>query len=105
MNAYVLEADPSGSSTGSAVSVSANLVAVSLGTETDGSIISPSARNGVVGLKTTFGVVPTGGLLQLSFSSDVVRITKNFKLKVFCVIFEINFRLAPWPDQLVMLPF
>lgn len=72
---YVLGADPSGSSTGSAVSISANLAVVSLGTETDGSIISPSARNALVGLKTTIGKVSTRGVIPLSFSNDVVRIT------------------------------
>ncbi|KAG5411433.1 hypothetical protein IGI04_007752 [Brassica rapa subsp. trilocularis] len=50
-NPYVLSADPSGSSSGSAISVAANLVAVSLGTETDGSILAPSSQNSVVGIK------------------------------------------------------
>lgn len=74
VSAYVLEADPSGSSTGSAVSISANMAAVSLGTETDGSIISPSARGGLVGLKPTFGSVSTKGVIPLTISYDVVGI-------------------------------
>src|SRR3954453_11679455 len=54
---YFLDQNPSGSSSGSAVAVSANLTAVAIGTETSGSIISPSVANGVVGLKPTVGLV------------------------------------------------
>lgn len=72
ISSYVMDADPSGSSTGSAVSVSTNLVTVSLGTETVGSIISPSSRSAVVGLKTTIGSVSTKGVIPLSFVGDVV---------------------------------
>ncbi|OAY66221.1 putative amidase [Ananas comosus] len=58
-NPYVLSADPCGSSSGSAIAVAANMVAVALGTETDGSIICPAAANSVVGIKPTLhlGVV------------------------------------------------
>src|SRR5207245_3177978 len=56
-NPYVLDRTPSGSSSGSAVSVSANLCAVAVGTETDGSIISPANTCGIRGMK------PTGGLV------------------------------------------
>ncbi|HMJ58967.1 MAG TPA: amidase family protein, partial [Gemmatimonadales bacterium] len=52
-NPYVLDRTPSGSSSGSAVSVSANLCAVAIGTETDGSIVSPANACGIVGLKPT----------------------------------------------------
>lgn len=71
----MLDADPAGSSTGSAVSVSANLAVVSIGSETDGSIISPSSRNGLVGLKTTINAVSTKGVIPLSFSNDVVSVS------------------------------
>ncbi|XP_037033713.1 probable amidase At4g34880 [Bradysia coprophila] len=72
VNAYVLRQNPSGSSSGSAVSVSANLATLSLGTETDGSIIAPSTRSAIVGLKPTLGAVSTTGVIALAFSNDVV---------------------------------
>ena len=54
--------DPSGSSSGSGVATAIGLCAASLGTETDGSIISPSSRNNLVGIKPTVGLTPrTGG--------------------------------------------
>ncbi|KAK5842259.1 hypothetical protein PVK06_004595 [Gossypium arboreum] len=59
-NPYVLSATPCGSSSGSAISVAANLVTVSLGTETDGSILCPSSFNSVVGLKPTVGLTRAG---------------------------------------------
>ncbi|KAG4075771.1 hypothetical protein HA402_003597 [Bradysia odoriphaga] len=72
VNAYVLRQNPSGSSSGSAVSISANFATLSLGTETDGSIISPSTRSAIVGLKPTLGAVSTKGVIPLAFSNDVV---------------------------------
>jgi len=69
-NPYALDRNPSGSSSGSAVAVSANLCAVAVGTETDGSIISPSSVNGIVGIKPTVGVVSAQGIVPLSFSQD-----------------------------------
>ncbi|PPS13547.1 hypothetical protein GOBAR_AA07028 [Gossypium barbadense] len=59
-NPYVLSATPCGSSSGSTISVAANLVTVSLGTETDGSILCPSSFNSVVGLKPTVGLTRAG---------------------------------------------
>ena len=56
-NPYALDRNPSGSSSGSAVAVCANLCAVAVGTETDGSIVSPSSVNGLVGIKATVGLV------------------------------------------------
>ncbi|MEL1265040.1 amidase [Pseudoxanthomonas putridarboris] len=70
LNPYALDRNPCGSSSGSAVAVSANLVAVSIGTETDGSIICPAAVNGVVGLKPTVGLVSRSGILPISHSQD-----------------------------------
>ena len=72
-NVFVLSADSSGSSSGSAVAVSANMVTVALGGETDGSIISPAAAASLVGLKPTLGRVSTVGTIGISQTQDVVR--------------------------------
>jgi amidase len=69
-NPYSLDRTPSGSSSGSAVAVSANLCAVAVGTETDGSIVSPASINGIVGLKPTVGLVSRGGIVPISHSQD-----------------------------------
>ena len=69
-NPYVLDRSPSGSSSGSAVAVSAGLAAVAIGTETDGSIISPSSANGLVGFKPTVGRISTSGIVPISASQD-----------------------------------
>ena len=69
-NPYRLTHSPCGSSSGSAVAVAANLAAVSVGTETDGSIVCPAATNGVVGLKPTVGLVSRDGVVPISFSQD-----------------------------------
>ncbi|XP_059315003.1 probable amidase At4g34880 [Lycium ferocissimum] len=61
LNPYVASADPSGSSTGSATSVAANMAAIALGTETAGSIPSPSGANSVVGIKPTVGLTSRAG--------------------------------------------
>jgi len=63
---------PSGSSSGSAAAVAAGLVAVALGSETDGSIISPSSRCGVIGIKPTVGLVSRSGVIPISASQDTV---------------------------------
>jgi amidase len=69
-NPYALNRTPSGSSSGSAVAVSANLCALAVGTETDGSIVSPASINGIVGLKPTVGLVSRSGVIPLSHSQD-----------------------------------
>jgi len=69
-NPYRLSHNPCGSSSGSAVAVSANLAAAAVGTETDGSIVCPAAVNGVVGLKPTVGLVSREGIIPISFSQD-----------------------------------
>lgn len=69
-NPYRLSHSPCGSSSGSAVAMAANLAAVSIGTETDGSIVCPAAVNGVVGLKPTVGLVSRNGIIPISFSQD-----------------------------------
>lgn len=69
-NPYVLDRSPCGSSSGSAVAVSANLVAAAIGTETDGSIVCPSSANGIVGIKTTVGLVSRAGIVPISATQD-----------------------------------
>ncbi|MBE3556858.1 MAG: amidase [Firmicutes bacterium] len=71
-NPYALDRNPSGSSSGSAVAVSANLAAAALGTETDGSIVSPAAANGIVGIKPTVGLTSRRGVIPISHSQDTV---------------------------------
>jgi len=69
-NPYALDRNPCGSSSGSGAAVSANLCAVAIGTETDGSIVCPSSTNGIVGIKPTLGLVPTTGIIPISHSQD-----------------------------------
>jgi len=67
---YALDRNPSGSSSGSGVAVSANLCVVAVGTETDGSIICPSSANGIVGVKPTVGLISRAGIIPISVSQD-----------------------------------
>lgn len=69
-NAYALDRNACGSSSGSGVAVSASLCAVAIGTETDGSIICPSTRNGVVGIKPTVGLLSRSGIIPISSTQD-----------------------------------
>ena len=69
-NPYVLDRNPCGSSSGSAVAVSANLGAVAVGTETDGSIVCPASATGIVGLKPTVGLVSRAGIIPISHTQD-----------------------------------
>lgn len=71
-NPYVLDRTPCGSSSGSASAVAANLAVVSLGTETDGSILCPASTNGVVGIKPTVGLTSRAGVIPISHSQDTV---------------------------------
>ncbi len=70
LNPYAYERSPSGSSSGSGAAVAANLCAVAIGTETDGSITSPSACNSLVGLKPTLGFVSRTGIVPIAHSQD-----------------------------------
>jgi amidase len=65
-----LDRNPCGSSSGSGVAVAANLCAVSIGTETDGSIVCPSSVCGIVGIKPTVGLVSRTGIIPISHSQD-----------------------------------
>ena len=69
-NPYDLTKSPEGSSSGSAVSVSANLVPLAFGTETDTSIIGPAIVNGVVGIKPTVGLTSRSGIVPISETQD-----------------------------------
>jgi amidase len=68
--AYVLDRNPCGSSSGSGVAASADLAPITVGTETDGSIVCPSGANGVVGIKPTIGLVSRSGIVPLSADQD-----------------------------------
>ena len=69
-NPFVLDRSPCGSSSGSGQSVSANLIAAAIGSETDGSIVCPSHTNGIVGIKPTVGLVSRAGIIPISYSQD-----------------------------------
>jgi amidase len=69
-NPYALDRNPCGSSSGSAVAVSANLCVVAVGTETDGSIVCPSTTTGIVGIKPTVGLVSRAGIIPISRTQD-----------------------------------
>jgi amidase len=67
---YILDRNPSGSSAGSGSATSANLCAIAIGTETDGSIVSPSSVNGLVGIKPTVGLWSRSGIIPISKTQD-----------------------------------
>jgi amidase len=77
-NPYVLDRNPCGSSSGSGAGVAANLATVTIGTETDGSIVCPSAQNDDVGIKPTLGLVSRSGVVPISAEQDTAGpITRN----------------------------
>ncbi len=69
-NPYALDRSPCGSSSGTAQAVAANLAAVGVGTETDGSIVCPSSANALVGVKPTVGLVSRSGIVPISRTQD-----------------------------------
>ncbi len=69
-NPYDVMRNPCGSSSGSAVSVAASLTSVSVGTETNGSVVCPSSVNGIVGIKPTLGLVSRSGIIPIAHSQD-----------------------------------
>ena len=69
-NPYALDRNPSGSSSGSGAAIAASLSAAAIGTETDGSIVSPSSANGLVGIKPTLGLVSRSGIVPIAHSQD-----------------------------------
>ena len=69
-NPYALDRNTSGSSSGSGAAVSANFCTAAVGTETDGSIVSPSSINGIVGIKPTVGLISRTGVIPISHTQD-----------------------------------
>jgi amidase len=69
-NPYALDRNPCGSSSGTGAAIAANLAAVGIGTETDGSIVCPSSANGLVGIKPTLGLVSRAGIVPIAHSQD-----------------------------------
>jgi amidase len=69
-NPYALDRNPCGSSSGAGAAVAANLCAVTVGSETDGSVVCPSSANGVVGIKPTLGLVSRSGIIPIAHSQD-----------------------------------
>lgn len=69
-NPYYLDQNPCGSSAGTGAAISANLAAIGIGTETNGSIICPSVRNGIVGIKPTLGLVSRSGIIPIAHTQD-----------------------------------
>ena len=67
---YILDRNPSGSSAGSGAATAANLCAIAIGTETDGSIVSPASINGLVGIKPTVGLWSRSGIIPISATQD-----------------------------------
>ena len=67
---YITDRNPSGSSAGSGSATAANLCTISIGTETDGSIVSPSSVNGLVGIKPTVGLWSRSGIIPISATQD-----------------------------------
>ncbi len=69
-NPYILDRNPCGSSSGTGAAISANLAAIGIGTETDGSIVCPASICGIVGLKPTVGLVSRTGIIPIAESQD-----------------------------------
>jgi amidase len=69
-NPYMLDRNPCGSSSGTGASIAANLAAIGVGTETDGSVICPSSTCGIVGIKPTLGLVSRSGIIPIAHSQD-----------------------------------
>jgi amidase len=70
LNPYALDRTPSGSSSGSGAAIAANFAAAAIGTETDGSIVSPSNNNALVGIKPTVGLLSRAGIVPIAHSQD-----------------------------------
>jgi amidase len=99
-NPHVLDRNPCGSSSGSAAAVAANLASVTIGSETDGSIVCPSGANGVVGIKPTLGLVSRAGVIPISAEQDTagpITRTVTDAAAVLSVIQGVDARAATAP--------
>jgi amidase len=77
-NPYVLDRNPCGSSSGSAVAAAAHLATITFGTETNGSVVCPAGANSTVGIKPTIGLVSRSGIVPISAEQDTAGpITRN----------------------------
>jgi hypothetical protein len=97
--AYYPNMDPSGSSSGSGVGTSIGLAFAALGTETDGSIVSPSSMNNLVGIKPTVGLTSRSLVIPISEHQDTVGENLLFLPLQLCNLFEKSFLIklqAPW---------
>ena len=99
-NPYALDRSPCGSSSGSGVAVAANLCAVAVGTETDGSVICPSSINGIVGIKPTVGLISGSGIVPISHTQDTAgpmarTVADAATLLAAMSETEVSFRLDP----------
>ena len=70
LNPYALDRSPCGSSSGSGAAIAANLAAVAVGTETDGSIVCPASATSLVGIKPTLGLLSAAGIVPIAHSQD-----------------------------------
>ena len=101
MNPWVLEEGSSGSSAGPGAATSAGLVGFSIGSETDGSIVSPSMRCGITGLRPTFGRVPRTGAMTLCWSLDKLGPMTRSVEDALLVLLAIS---GPDPGDLASVP-
>ena len=69
-NPYSLDRNPCGSSSGTGAAIAANLAAIGIGTETDGSVVCPSSASGLVGIKPTLGLISRAGIIPIAHSQD-----------------------------------
>src|SRR5436190_3334560 len=69
-NPYVLDRNPCGSSSGTGAAIAANLSAIGVGTETDGSVVCPSNANSLVGIKPTLGLISRAGIVPIAHNQD-----------------------------------
>src|SRR5438132_594180 len=69
-NPYVLDRNPCGSSSGTGAAIAANLAAIGIGTETDGSVVCPASASGLVGIKPTLGMISRAGIIPIAHSQD-----------------------------------
>jgi amidase len=96
VNPHQLDRNPSGSSSGSAAAVASGYVAVTVGTETNGSIVSPAGNCGVVGIKPTVGLVSRVGVIPISHSQDTIG---PMARSVACAAALLNVLAVPDPQD------